>query len=217
MADQHVPEWLYVFVNPGSPMAVMNLDITGHYSSPVVAALAEPGFPAAYTAGDADFLPFIPNPRMTTGFMSPFALGAVSGYRVEFDAELMRKQHFKDAPSRLTGIFAFESLAVCQQVSERFSGWELSNVQRFQLQDVLRATRVNMEVVSLARFAYNRASLHATTIDQLWRAYWGGADGFTLDLPSVDAKTRETHSVGAVWEWIIDGTLVHERRVALDL
>jgi hypothetical protein len=43
-----LPEWVYVFVNPGSSMAVMNLKITGQYTSSVLAALSEPGFAASY-------------------------------------------------------------------------------------------------------------------------------------------------------------------------
>ena len=35
----------------------------------------------------------------------------------------------------------------------------------------------------------------------------------SFELPSVDLKAREIHSVGATWEWIIDGALVHEDRV----
>jgi hypothetical protein len=193
-------------------MAVANLEGTGQYSSPVIAALEDADFRAAYLAGDADFLPFIHNPGMTTGFMSPFTLGAINNYRVEHDAEQARKAHFKNAPSRLTGVFAFESLAVCEEVSRNW-GWDVSTVERFKPQHVLKQARVNMEIVSLARSAYGRASLDSGTLEQLWRAYWAGVDDFSLELPSVDLKTREVHTVGATWEWIIDGALVHEDRV----
>jgi len=208
---QQPPAWVYVFVNQSNPMAVMNLDITGQFSSPVLAAMEEPGFAASYADGTADFLPFTPNPTISTGFWSPFVLSTINGYRIEYDAELARRAIFKKAPSRLTGIFAFESLADCQRVSGKF-GWPIGTVQKFQPQTVLRATRVNMEIVSLARLAYRRASLDAITIDALWRAYWSGADRFTFDLPSVDAMSRETHTAETTWEWIIDGSLLHESK-----
>ena len=193
-------------------MAVANLEITGQYSSQVIAALEDADFRAAYLAEDADFLPFIRNPGMATGFMSPFTLGAINHYRVEHDAEQARKAHFKNAPSRLTGVFAFESLAVCEEVSRKW-GWDFGTVERFKPQHVLKQTRVNMEIISLARFAYSRASLDSETLEQLWRAYWEGVDGFSFELPSVDLKTREVHTVGATWEWIIDGALIHEDHV----
>jgi hypothetical protein len=70
-----------------------------------------------------------------------------------------------------------------------------------------------MEIVSLARLAYGRAMLDADGIERLWRAYWSGADDYTMDLPSVDAKQREIVSAGTTWEWIIDGALLHDSRV----
>jgi hypothetical protein len=75
------------------------------------------------------------------------------------------------------------------------------------------APRVNMEIVSLARLAYSRAMLDQQSIEHLWRAYWSGDDNYTMELPSVDATQRETVSAGTTWEWIIDGSLLHESRV----
>jgi hypothetical protein len=212
MADQTPPEWVYVFVDPNNVMAVMNLQITGQYTSSVLAALADPDFASGYAEGRADFLPFVPNASVSTHFLSPFVVGTINNYRVEYDAELARRAYFKDAPSRLTGIFAFESIDVCRAVSEKY-GWSLVQVQRFKPINVVRATRVNMEIVSLARHAYARAMLDAQSVEHLWRAYWCGADDYAMDLPSVDAKQREDVSAGVVWEWIIDGALLHESRV----
>jgi hypothetical protein len=190
----------------------MNLQITGQYTSPGLAAMSEPDFATTYTEGRADYLPFVPNASVSSGFMSPFVAGTINNYRVEYDAELARRAYFKDAPSRLTGIYAFESLTVCEDVSQRL-GWPLQEVQRFKPLNVIRATRVNMEIVSLARFAYGRAMLDPPTLDHLWRAYWSGADSYAMDLPSVDATQREIRSAGTTWEWIIDGALLHESRV----
>jgi hypothetical protein len=211
--SNQLPDWLYVFVNTANPIAVMNLEITGQYNSPVLAGLEDKKFAAAYEGGSADFLPFVPNPDLSTGFLSPFTTGSINGYRIEYDAELSRRAYFKHAPSRLTGIFAFESMETCEAVSRRYPGWPLSQVQRFKPMQVLCAARVNMEIVSLARLGYGRASFTPESIDHLWRAYWGGADSYELALPTVDAKGREQHSVGAIWEWIIDGTLLHESKV----
>jgi hypothetical protein len=205
-----VPEWLHVFV-ASQPMAVMNLQITGQYTSPVVAAAADPAFAAAYAEGTADFLPFVPNQAMSTGFVSPFLMSTVNNYRVEYDAELARRRLYPGSPSRLTAIYAFESMADCEVAAHRFE-WPIQSVQRFRVEHVLRATRVNMEVVTLARLCYARAMQTQDSVERIWRSYWSGADELTVDLPSVDATQREEHRVGALWEWLIDGTLVHESR-----
>jgi hypothetical protein len=206
-----LPDWLYIFVDRANPMAVINLEITGQYSSSILAEMTDPEFAAAYLDGTADFLPFVPNASMSTESLSPFTLTTISDYRIEYDAELKRRKDFKNAPSRMTGVFAFDSVADCRRVSDRFD-WDLSSVQRFKPQAVLRVARVNMEIVSLARLAYSRAALDASSVDNLWQAYWGGEDGVALDLPSVDARTREAHVADSLWEWIIDGSLVHEGR-----
>lgn len=210
---QTIPDWVYVFVSPHCPMAVMNLKITGQYTSPVLAAMtSDPAFAEAYANGTADFLPFIPNGNASTGFLSPFVVSTTNLYRVEWDAEQTRRAFFKNAPSRLTGIYAFETIDDCRSAAAKHN-WSLGEVQRFKLKDVLRATRVNMEIVSLARFAYSRAMLDQRSIEHLWRAYWSGEDDYAMNLPSVDATQREDKSAGTLWEWIIDGSLVHESRV----
>lgn len=204
-----VPDLLYVFVNETNLMAAMNLEVAGRFSSSVVAALRDPEFAAAYSEGSADFLPFVPNPGLSSGFISAYGATAINGYRVEYDAELARRAHFKSAPSRLTGVYAFESYADCQRVSQKY-GWRLESVRRFRQEVVLRAVRVNMEIVSLARLAYARAALDESSIDWLWRCYWGGSPSIDIELPSVDGKSRERLTSGVIWEWIIDGVLVIE-------
>lgn len=211
-SQQPVPEWVYVFVNPYNSVAVLNLRNTGQYVSPVAGHLHEPEFARAYSAGEADFLPFVPNSSLSMGSMSPFVVGAISDYRVEYDAELARRAFFKDAPSRLTGIYAFESLEMCHAADAKYR-WGMEQVQRFQPVNVLRAVRVNMEIVSLARVAYRRAMMSAEGIEHLWRAYWSGAADCEMELPNVDGTQYERASAGTIWEWIIDGVLLHESRV----
>jgi hypothetical protein len=214
-SKQSLPEWVYVFVDRGNPIAVMNLQITGQYTSSVLAAMSDPDFAAAYVEGRADFLPFVPNGSVSTDFRAPFAVGVLNDYRVEYDAELARRAYFKDAPSRLTGIYAFASMDDCRAANAKYpANWPLDTVQRFKTENVLRATRVNMEIPLLARIAYRRAALTPQSIDHLWRAYWSGEDDYAMDLPTVDAKEREPMSAGTIWEWIIDGSLLHESRVS---
>jgi hypothetical protein len=184
----------------------MNLEITGQFVAPVYAAMAEESFRHKYASGAADFLPFMPNPNLSTGFMSPFTAGSLSNYRVEYDAELCRRAAFRHAPSRLTALYAFDSLDSCHEASRRYK-WDISTVVPFEVMDVLRSVRVNMEIVSLARHAYATSMLDAHTTDDLWRSYWAGAESYSMDLPSVDAKGRRQVAVDALWELLIDGRL----------
>ena len=69
------PEWVYVFVKPDHPLATMNLMITGVFSSSVNAAIEDPEFVKAYAAGTPDFMPFVPNPQVSMGFMSAHPIG----------------------------------------------------------------------------------------------------------------------------------------------
>jgi hypothetical protein len=202
--DEHL---VYVFVNQANPVAVMNLQITGTFISPVYAAIeADPEFATAYREGRANFLPFAPNDQASSAFLSPFTANTINDYRVEWDAEVTRKRCFPDAPSRLTAIFAFQRAEDCEQVSRDYQ-WPLEEVRRFRITHVLRRSRVNMEIVSLARAAYARAALDAHSIEQLWRSYWNGVPRYNMDVPSVDARGRETMTVGAIWELLIDGRL----------
>lgn len=50
-----VGQTVFVFVNQASSMAVINLERTGQFVSPVYAAMAEESFRQAYTSGSADF------------------------------------------------------------------------------------------------------------------------------------------------------------------
>jgi hypothetical protein len=201
-----VGQTVFVFIKQASSMAVMNLGITGQFVSPVYAAMADESFAKAYAKGTADFLPFTPNPTLSTGFMSPFTSGSLSNYHVEYDAELCRRAAFTHAPSRLTSVYAFDSMEACQEANRRYR-WDLSTVVAFEVIDVLRSIRVNMEIVSLARHAYAMSMLDGQTKDHLWRSYWTGANSYAINLPTVDGKGRRQVTADALWELLIDGQL----------
>lgn len=208
-----VGQTVFVFINQASSAAVMNLEVTGQFVSPVYAALADESFRQAYASGAADFLPFTPNRNLSTGFISPFTAGSLANYHVEYDAELCRRAAFKHAPSRLTGVFAFDSMDTCRDANQRY-GWDLSTVVRFEVMHVLRSIRLNMEIVSLACHAYATSMLDGQTKDDLWSSYWAGVDGYAMDLPTVDPKGRRHVTVDALYELLIDGRLQRADRNA---
>lgn len=150
-----------------------------------------------------DNLPFLPNPAFG-GAVSPFLVGLMSQYRVEYDIESVRREVAPDAPSRLTSVYAFGDEASCRAAAHAH-GWKLDTVRRFRLVDELplQVRRVNMEIVSLGRLAYATAALDASDIKELWTAYWSGADHFSMDLPA--PPSFQTRHSGCIWEYLIDG------------
>jgi len=66
---------------------------------------------------DDDLLTFIPNPA-GIGFISPFQHNLLQDYWTEYNLELERRAHFKNYPSRLEGIYLFETYADAKKYQE---------------------------------------------------------------------------------------------------
>jgi hypothetical protein len=127
---------------------------------------------------------------------------------VEYDAEQTRLRCNPILPSRLSAIYAFGDYESCKQVSVKYPGWSLAEVERFRLLPHLsnRVVRVNMEIVSLARVAYRSASWTAAQIEGFWRSYWSGGGSISVELP-VDGVHFERCDSGEIWEYLIEGAL----------
>jgi hypothetical protein len=216
----------YVFVNRAGFQTRHNLDNTGAFVSAGFAAAApealprgmimayapSPGAPQgraakqAYIEGSMDYLQFLPNPSYI-GFLTPFVSGVINEYRIEYDAELARRRFAPQSPSRLSAIYAFADLASCKLASSNW-GWPMSEVEKFRLvpHPLNRVARVNMQIVSLARYAYPRGSWSSQDISQIWRAYWSGDGEIELAVP-VDGQSVESRKSGVLWESLIDGVL----------
>jgi hypothetical protein len=199
---------VYVFVDDGHPVTVNNLRV-GSFFSPVLTSIEDPEFLERYRASEVDFLPFIPNPNAVSA-LSPFTLNTINNYRVEYDAEVTRRHWYKDAPSRLTAVYAFERWEDCVTASARY-GWPLRQVRRFRVALALRILQVNMEIVSLARQAYQRSMLDAAVVEYLWRSYWEGKMECVLELPAIDLVNREVVTALVLPELLIDGRLDVDR------
>lgn len=92
--------------------------------------------------------------------VSSYCLTAVNDYRIEYDAEIHRKQNHPLYPSRLSSTYAFGDFETCREVSQKYD-WNLDAVRQFKLLDcpLNRVAKVNMERVSLGRHAYRVASI----------------------------------------------------------
>jgi hypothetical protein len=197
---------VYVFARPSNPAVAHNLRM-GHIFSPVLSVMDQPEQAAAYLSGQLDYLPFVVNPSEFRAF-SMFTLSTINDYRVEYDAELSRRALCPDRPSRLTAVYAFETWEDCLAANRSYGDdWPLSEVRLCRIAVLLRACRVNMEIVSLARLAYARSSMEAAAVESLWRAYWSSEMDFALELPTIDLMGREVVNADAIPELLIDGRL----------
>src|SRR5262245_34498469 len=178
-------ETYFVFADTSNVVCWHNLHFTKLIVSSGYTAAAEfSEFREAYLAGTADYLPFIPNPSRSGGFVSLFTVNATAHYTVEYDAEVTRRNEFPRAPSRLSAIYAFGRLEDCRKAHELY-GWDLSLVRRFTLvrDPLTRVHRANMEIISLMRSVYPRASWSQEEKAHIWRHYWHGGGSLQVEVP----------------------------------
>jgi hypothetical protein len=179
-------------------------------SAGFVAAVEDPKFRDAYLNGTANYAPFVPNNARSSAFLSLFTVNPQSSYEVEYDAEHLRFHEFPLLPSCFSAVYAFGSDEDCQRAHERY-GWPLSELRRFRLVPHLlnRLPRANMEIVSLMRSVYPKASWTREQRDALWRHYWSGGGSLAVEIPAVRDNTPGWQSAqsGEIWEYLIEGKL----------
>ncbi|MBE3143952.1 MAG: hypothetical protein IMZ61_08520 [Planctomycetes bacterium] len=201
-----VPEPLFIFVNEQDPVTYNNFHVTGEFNSAAFTNLSAEPFVPKYIGGTARYLPFAPCEK-DLQFLSPYFLTAINDYRVEYDCELYRKARYPLYPSRFSAIFAFGDYESCKAASKNY-GWDLATVKEFTLTEhpLCRAVKVNMEHVSLARFAYRTSMMQ--NIEQLWEGYWTGFDNTIIELPTAGFVRKQFES-GVIWEYLIEGKVKH--------
>lgn len=173
--------------------------------------MADKEFAKRFLDGTANYLPYVP--ALPDGhIVSPFCMKTIADYSIEHDAEYVRRKFFPCLPSRLSAIYAFGDYESCVLCNQKYgSGWKLDTVKEFNLMEVpndpfTRVARVNMEVVSLARYAYHNASLDGPTREALWKHYWSGGGKFSMELPDSNYEPK-IMPVGVIWEYLIEGGL----------
>lgn len=209
MASPPVPSEFFIFVNRTLPVTRNNFEINKTFTSRFAELLQTPEGQQKVDRFEVDPLPFKQNPDQYP-FMSPFVMNLVAEQWIEWEAERVRRNVAPQAPSRLSALYAFEDEATCRTVAAKHS-WDLASVRRFEINTSLawRAIRVNMEVVSLMRSLYVRASWQTADADLIWSHYWLGGEDFPLEIPSTQALgQRETFHSGVIWEWLIEGQVV---------
>lgn len=210
ISGSDIPAILYVFANTADPVCWHNLRLTRSICSAGIAACQDPAFLKAYQAGTADYFPFVPNKGRSTSFTSLFSAALTAEYRLEYDAERIRRMHFPRSPSRFSCVFAFGAAADCQKAGHAY-GWNLNEVRRFRLVDhpLNRVARVNMEAISLMRSGYRRGSWTEDEVTGVWRHYWSGGESCFIDISAIENNrpVRRQLSVGTLWEYLVEGRL----------
>jgi hypothetical protein len=87
------PKHFYVWINPKDVYAYYNALMMGSFFS---------------VSNREDNLMFLPNQNFS-GYISPFQSNLLRGYQTEHNLELVRKNKFKEYPSRLVSTFLFEN------------------------------------------------------------------------------------------------------------
>ncbi|HVC62130.1 MAG TPA: hypothetical protein VND19_17420 [Acetobacteraceae bacterium] len=202
----------YVFANTADYMCWHNLRFTKRMTSAGFAAATTcPKFRESYLNGTASYAPFVPNQGLSSGLISRFTMNVSANYRLEYDAECIRYQHFATSPSRFSATFAFGHQEDCQKASQIYK-WDLNEVRKFRLLrdgPLTRVRRVNMEVVSLMRSVYAGASWSEDERSGIWKHYWSGGGGLAVEVPAIenDTPTRRKVDCGEIWEYLIEGRL----------
>jgi hypothetical protein len=203
-----IPDVYWISIDPSLPIAQHNALRQGHLTSAAWGQTADPAFRERYIAGDVDYLRFKPSETFNLMALSPFQMTVTRDYLNEYNAELARRSINPLLPSRLSAIFAFERKKDAQKAA-RAASRPLESVHAFELQrdELTRVAKVNMEIVSLMRYATRMGSMGSDLTDQVWGQYWTGGGEMSLDLPEPDIARRRVHTCGVTWEFLIEGRL----------
>ena len=68
-----------------------------------------------------------------------------------------------------------------------------------------RVVKVNMEIVSLARKAYNCGSILPDDFNEVWNAYWSGLGNIDIEIPALNLRDRNILHSGVIYEYVIEG------------
>jgi len=207
-SSDSLPETFYIFTNMGDWLTKHNLDFTKGFTSGSIGEIAaNPELMKKYIDGTLDYMPYVPNANVDVHGLSKYQANSTSEYRIEYNCELYRRYHdeTKLFPSRMSCLFAFGDFESCKQVS-KIHGWDLESVREYNLLKLplTRIAKVNMEVISLFRYAERNGSWTPDEQEKIWQHYWSGRGNLELDL-TTDGKNRKIESSGVIWEYLIEG------------
>lgn len=230
-SSEKVPEIFYIFLNQYNLVSKKNIEKTGCIcSTGFFQAITETdknfankylkgtissfspnytkinNFTEQFINGTVDYLPFTENQKINLGLISLFSNSITSKYRTEYNCELSRKYDFPTYPSRLSSCYAFGDYETCKFVSQKYN-WDINSVRKFKLlpHPYNKVAKVNMEIVSLERYANTISTLDIQTQDRIWKSYWNGIGNIKMELPTLNGRKEIKSKV--IWEYLIEGIL----------
>jgi hypothetical protein len=208
VSNSTVPEAFYLFTSKnrfGVPEILV--DGKSYISAAYAACRINEAFAAKYRAGAVNYLPYQPQESDLPN-VPKHILSVDTGFRLEFDGESVRKEHYPYAPSRVSAIFAFGDEDSCKRAHDYYA-WDVKRVRRATLRKDpnVRVWRVNMEIVSALREIYALSRSVGRYADA-WSAYWAGEGSLSIRLPKEAAHAgRRTVNTGTLWQFLIEGRL----------
>jgi hypothetical protein len=198
------PDHYFIVVNDAWPSTRATLGSDGRFVSAAFAAMrAAPDLVSAYDAGTLDYRPYIENLDWIGRWSVP---GRSAGlrYRVNHDAEIVRRQHCPLSPSRFSAIFAFADEQSCKCAEVQME-WKTQDTRKFRLlpDPRNRVARVNMHTFTAAQYLYmTERDFSLSEREQLWLPYWDGKEP-----PSRSLQPHSPDWSTPLWEYLIDGEL----------
>ncbi|MCH5598198.1 hypothetical protein [Niabella ginsengisoli] len=204
--NEPIPEIFYVFVDQTNFVTQHNLSVTKSFSSGTVFHWNDLKFIEKYVSGKVDYLPFIINQKKDVNAISAFENSLTSEYRTEYNAEMHRFYNYPHYPSRLSAVYAFGDIETCKKVASKYK-WNLSSVKQFKIIDnpLNKVVKVNMEIVSLDRYAQRVSFCDSETIGHIWNSYWNGTGNIQMELPTING--RQVFNSDEIWEYLIEGQI----------
>jgi len=230
-SSEKIPDTFYIFLSKYNLVSKHNIEKTGCiFSTGFFQAITETdknfankylkgsissfspnytkieNFTEQFINGTIDYLPFTQNKKINLGLTSLFSNSITSNYRTEYNCELSRKYYFPTYPSRMSSCYAFGDYETCELVSKKHN-WDISSVRKFKLlpHSYNKVAKVNMEIISLERYANTISILDTQTQGRIWRSYWNGAGNIKIELPAINGRQEIESKV--VWEYLVEGIL----------
>ena len=155
----------YVWVNPNDFMIQHNLGLVGSFcGGPIIPGIDGP-----------EGLLYIPNPnpKARECSVSPFHLGLIRDYQVEYNLESLRYHSFRHLPSRLQALFLLDS----REDANRYRDAHPDHVMGRILKRAETRGQYTYSIHDSAwiRFLRLPHSKDETTINQCGNGYWSGA------------------------------------------
>lgn len=230
---EDVSEEFYIFVNTTNAQTKHNIEKTNcivsaaflqciedsdkefadKYLKGIISAYSPLGrheskFTEKYETGNLEYLPFVVNHDCDVNFVSMFNNSITNDYTIEYNCEVHRRYNYPTYPSRLSGCYAFADYESCIHVSEKY-GWNIKSVRKFKLipHKNNRVAKVNMEIISLQRYAESVAMIDQENQIRIWESYWNSFGEIELELPTLNSGRRNFKS-GVLWEYLVEGILM---------